>query len=224
MTKTCTKCGTTLDASAFPKHKKGAGGIYSWCRVCTGAYAKAYRQKAENKEAQRLYMMEYRKKNPEDKKEKSDRSRLYNSTPERKEKLRQRMSDPTVYTKTRQWFRDYNRKRKTSDPNYRLATLLRGRVYRAIRRGSGTKMKGSVELLGCSIAELMTYLEARFLPGMTWQNHTIQGWHIDHIRPCASFDLTDIEQQKACFHYTNLQPLWAKDNIAKGAKTYATSQ
>jgi HNH endonuclease. len=53
---------------------------------------------------------------------------------------------------------------------------------------------------------------------MSWDNYGRDGWHIDHIRPCASFDLTDPEQQRQCFHYTNLQPLWAADNIRKGAK------
>ena len=64
----------------------------------------------------------------------------------------------------------------------------------------------------------MAHLEALFQPGMTWDNHAIDGWHIDHIRPCTSFDLTDPEQQRQCFHYTNLQPLWAFDNISKSDK------
>jgi hypothetical protein len=53
---------------------------------------------------------------------------------------------------------------------------------------------------------------------MTWENHGRYGWHIDHIRPCASFDLADPEQQRKCFHYTNLQPLWASENMRKGDK------
>ena len=62
----------------------------------------------------------------------------------------------------------------------------------------------------------MLYLQGKFKEGMHWNN--LGKWHIDHIRPCASFDLTDPEQQKQCFHYTNLQPLWAAENIRKGAK------
>ena len=63
--------------------------------------------------------------------------------------------------------------------------------------------------------ELKIYLESKFLPGMTWDNWSKDGWHIDHVVPLASFDLTNKEQfDKAC-HYTNLQPLWAKDNLSK---------
>ena len=74
----------------------------------------------------------------------------------------------------------------------------------------------TIKLLGCNINELRFYLEGKFIDGMSWDNYG--EWHIDHIRPCASFDLTDPEQQKKCFHYTNLQPLWAEDNLSKGDK------
>jgi hypothetical protein len=71
-------------------------------------------------------------------------------------------------------------------------------------------------LLGCSVSFLKGFLEAKFTEGMTWQNHG--EWHIDHIKPCASFNLLDEEEQKKCFHYTNLQPLWAAENLSKGCK------
>lgn len=58
-----------------------------------------------------------------------------------------------------------------------------------------------------------------FTNGMTWDNYG--QWHVDHIRPCALYDLTKEDQQMACFHYTNLQPLWAKDNMSKGVKVCA---
>jgi hypothetical protein len=72
--------------------------------------------------------------------------------------------------------------------------------------------------------QLKQYIETLFKPGMTWGNHGNFGWHLDHIIPCSSFDLTDVEQQKKCFHYTNLQPLWAKDNIKKGSKLHYETQ
>ena len=70
-----------------------------------------------------------------------------------------------------------------------------------------------MDLVGCTLAELCTHLETQFVDGMSWDNR--KDWHIDHIRPCGSFDLTDPEQQAQCFHYTNLQPLWARDNLEK---------
>ena len=79
------------------------------------------------------------------------------------------------------------------------------------------KSASTIQLLGCNAAELKLHLESKFTVGMTWENHSQFGWHIDHILPCASFALTDPEQQKKCFHYTNLQPLWWVDNIKKGA-------
>ena len=81
--------------------------------------------------------------------------------------------------------------------------------------GNGArKTKATFELLEeCSTDELNKHLESLFQQGMSWDNYG--EWHIDHIRPCASFDLTDFEQQKQCFHYSNLQPLWAADNFAK---------
>lgn len=114
------------------------------------------------------------------------------------------------------------------DPNYRLVTCLRGRCRDAMsgRRKSAPTMK----LVGCSVEFLRTYLETLFKAGMTWENHGLgkDKWHIDHIRPCASFDLTDPEQQRECFHYTNMQPLWSQENISKGSryngKTHRFSQ
>ena len=69
-----------------------------------------------------------------------------------------------------------------------------------------------------SVDELKKHIEKQFKPGMNWSNHSVRGFHIDHIIPCASFDLTKEEEQKKCFHYTNLQPLWAEENLSKGAK------
>ncbi len=81
---------------------------------------------------------------------------------------------------------------------------------------TNAKIGSAVRDLGCSVSELMAHLEIKFQPGMTWENWG--SWHIDHIKPLASFDLTNREQFLIACHYTNLQPLWASDNLAKGAR------
>ena len=93
---------------------------------------------------------------------------------------------------------------------------LRRRVSLALN--GLNKSKSTIELLGCTIDEFKIYISNKFDSQMSWDNYGIYGWHIDHIIPCSSFDLTDPKQQKICFHYTNLQPLWAIDNLKKGNK------
>ena len=95
---------------------------------------------------------------------------------------------------------------------------LRARVRSALK--GKNKSKSTMQLIGCTIDELWLHLEKQFQPGMTRENHGFGKvcWHVDHIKPCSSFDLSDLEQQKICFHYTNCQPLWQRDNLSKGAK------
>jgi hypothetical protein len=83
---------------------------------------------------------------------------------------------------------------------------------------NNSKFGSTLTLLGCSIAFVKKHLEKQFKPGMTWKNHSQFGWHIDHIYPCASFDLSKPEEQQFCFHWSNLQPLWWYDNLEKRAK------
>lgn len=104
-------------------------------------------------------------------------------------------------------------KRRT-DPSYQLILNTRERIRYGIRKLGGVKCERTLTLLGCSIEFLREFLEAKFKPGMSWKNYG--QWHIDHIIPCAAFDLTNAKDQKKCFHHTNLQPLWGVDNIAKG--------
>lgn len=113
--------------------------------------------------------------------------------------------------------RQVERKRaqRQQDPSFRLRHALRNRIWNALSKQSVWKADGTAALIGCSRETLLKHLEAQFLPGMTWENYG--QWHVDHVRPCASFDLADLEQQRACFHYSNLQPLWRQDNLSKGA-------
>ena len=110
----------------------------------------------------------------------------------------------------------YRRERTRRDPYFRLVMNLRRRIRHALK--GENKSAKSRELIGCTIEELWKQLEKNFKPGMTKENYGHLTWHVDHIIPCSSFDLSDPEQQKKCFHYTNLQPLWASDNLSKGKK------
>lgn len=101
-----------------------------------------------------------------------------------------------------------------TSPQYRLATALRSRLNSALK--GVAKSARTLDLLGCTLEHLIKHLESRFLPGMSWDN---QGeWHVDHIRPLSLFDLTDPAQQRVACHWTNLQPLWAAENIRKSNK------
>jgi hypothetical protein len=102
-------------------------------------------------------------------------------------------------------------------PEDRLLMAARRRL-RDVVKGERKAEGGSTrQLLGVSGAGLKEHLEKQFKPGMTWENYGVFGWHVDHIKPCASFDFSDLEQLKQCFHYSNLQPLWAEENVRKGA-------
>lgn len=108
----------------------------------------------------------------------------------------------------------YNHRRHT-DPIFRLRDSLRRKLRDVLRRVNQKKSTRTFDLVGCTLAFLKAYIEKQFLPGMSWANYG--EWHVDHIRPCASFDLTEVSEQRKCFHYTNLQPLWGPDNMSKGS-------
>lgn len=115
----------------------------------------------------------------------------------------------------RQEINEDRRLRLKEDINFKIAHTLRVRINRFVR---GHDLS-AVDELGCTLSEVRAHLESKFLPGMNWDNHALKGWHIDHIYPLSKFDLTNEEQFKQACHYTNLQPLWAKVNQSKSAKT-----
>ena len=196
---------------------------------------KQYRLK--NKEKLLEQKKQYYLKNKEKIKEKHKQYRLKNKEQKKqyylknKEKIKERekqwylKNKEKVNEKQKQYYlknkekvieqkKQYIDQRRKKDPNFKLRYNLRARILVALK---GTvKSESTIELLGCSVKECWNHLEQQFKPGMTRKNHGL--WHIDHIKPCASFDLTKPEEQKKCFHYTNLQPLWAAENMSKGAK------
>ncbi len=132
-----------------------------------------------------------------------------------KEKIKNRIK---IYAKkNREKINKYLHDKNETDMNFRLSKILRGRLRDALQ-GKTKKNVSAIKLLGCDIDTLKNQLELQFEEGMNWDNYGFYGWHIDHINPCANFNLADEQEQKKCFHHSNLQPLWAKDNLSKGKK------
>jgi hypothetical protein len=102
--------------------------------------------------------------------------------------------------------------RRKTDPRYKLGMSLRARFIKVLK--SRRIFHRRCSFRGLDLDKTLAHLESLFVPGMTWANHG-SAWHIDHIHPCSEFDFTDPEQVRTCFHWSNLQPLWAKDNLAK---------
>lgn len=150
-----------------------------------------------NKEKRRQYVREYEEQNPD----KLKKGRL---------QTKQWLKDRPEYMNA--WYKE----KLSTNIEYRIAHNLRERLRAALHTNS--KGAKTMDMLGCSMEEFKQHMASKFTEGMDWDNYGRKGWHIDHILPCASFDLSDYEQQKQCFHYTNLQPLWWKDNLEKSAK------
>lgn len=181
--------------------------------------------------------LEYSKNNPEKKKKYRDSKKEHISNKNKKwradnpEYMKDYMSDynskyyednkEEIKVNTSKWAKN-NRdkinekksKKRKSDKKYKVECLLRSRLAKAIKRKS--KKGSAVDLLGCSIEFFIDHIASMFQVGMSWDNHG--EWHIDHIIPLAAFDLENLEQLSVACHHTNLQPLWAKDNMSKGDK------
>jgi hypothetical protein len=203
-------------------------------------YQRFYRD--NHKKCQKIYHKKYYIKNKDKyiertknrRIEKSEEVIIYNRKYylKNKDKIKLRNSKYRLLHKaqTRAYRKNYRMKNKQkikkyevlylSNPINKIRSYLRSRIYNALK--GKTKSESTIQLLGCSIDQLKQYLEKQFKEGMNWSNYGtgwngkgMQEWHIDHIVPCASFDLSKPSEQARCFHYTNLQPLWAEENWSK---------
>ena len=175
------------------------------------------------KEEKRLYNKEYRKNNKDRIKELKI---WYNE--ENKEKIQiqrqkyhiknrdKRLLYNKLYCKSHRVSIRKRMAKYRKDPYIRLVSNLRRRQRKEIIDKGLSKIQRTLKLTGCTLGVLIKHLESKFQPGMTWKNYG--KWHMDHIIPCAAFNLSDNKQQKKCFNYKNLQPLWANDNLSKGDK------
>lgn len=205
-TKICSKCNIEKEVCNFHKWKYGPDGYKRICKECRKIESKTYYN--NNNENIKLKVSNYRKDNPD--KVKELKKRIYE-----RDKERILMVVKTYRENNRQKRNEYNKNRKIVDPIYNLKHLMNSRMRIFMKSQNITKKNKTFEIVGCSPEELKEHLENQFKNGMTWDN---QGeWHIDHIIPLSSGN-TEEEIIKLC-HYTNLQPLWAIDNMKKGSKT-----
>lgn len=210
----CVKCGIEKDVESFYKTKRHKSGLTGVCKECCkieshehyvnnidyyrelskSEKVKEYRRSERGREVQRRYRRNHKDLVRAFKKE-------YRKTQKHKDQVKKQTK----------------RLRETS-LTYRLSALVRGRIHIELKKQGSKKEHKTIKYIGCTIPELIKHLELQFKEGMSWDNYGYDGWHIDHIIPCAHFDLTQESEQKKCFHYTNLQPLWAIDNLRKGAR------
>jgi len=219
----CKKCNIEKAKEHYVKNKDGKlKYVKEWAeknREKTRTYKKKYA--LNNSEKMKQINRNWAENNKDAIKEKRKTYREKNKDRLKEDKRIYALNNPERMKAACKRYRKNNREKiraKKHEPYFHLVRCLRKRIAVALKRNSALKSGKTFDLLGCDITTLKQHLEAQFQPGMTWENYGFNTWHIDHIRPCASFDLTDPEQQKQCFHYTNLQPLWAKDNLKKQAK------
>lgn len=202
--KYCKTCLKNKELSEYHKDKNQNDGFRYTCKQCIREYQLKWRESkrkelleksqvyyVENKDKKRIYDMEYRLKNFN-----KIKDRLKNN----KDKINKRTAE-------------YAKSRRAKDISYKLRQSIRNRLNQCIKK---KKPSSSITELGCSLNELKIYLECRFTEGMSWNNYG--KWHLDHIKPLSKFNLSDLEEFKQACHYTNLQPLWALDNIKKSNK------
>lgn len=233
--KKCTACGIEKCLQEFGHTNKNKLGLQSRCKKCLSEEHRKYWEK--NKDSIKVSDKKYREKNKEKRKithktwrDKTDycksekfkeQCKKYAHSEKGKKYYREYNKEYSKTEKGREIYRNYRNKKRDTDPNFRMRDVLKGRIRDGLRAQSAKKLLKTEEYLGCSFDFLRKYLESLWTDGMNWDNYGYYGWHVDHIIPCARFNLTNPEQQKQCFHYTNLQPLWAKENLSKGAKLVA---
>jgi hypothetical protein len=212
--KVCSKCNQEKLFINFPIKKVSKDGYGNRCKSCVKEYNKTYdfkKYNLENKDKISKRSSEYYQKNKD---YISNRTKEYfnNHKEEHRNRTKEWYKENKEYHQTK--IKIYIKKRLKEDPIFKLKETLRKRMYDLLIKNKTPKVYSALTLLGCTAQECKQYLEAQFKEGMSWNNHGSY-WEIDHIKPCSSFDLTDIEQQKQCFHYTNLQPLTIYENRSK---------
>lgn len=215
----CCRCQESKAESEFSPNPRRSRGYAYFCKSC-GAATKRKRYWT-NPEAGRSKDRTYRQANAQRHRDSVNAHRQRNKAKvaARRKELRER--DLAAYNRKSRVYalsrphkrREYEQRRRETDLNWSILSRLRNRLRGAVYHRGVKKCARTVELLGCSIDAFKKHIESLFKPGMSWENRHL--WHIDHDKPCARFDFRDPAQQRACFHFSNLQPLWYWENQAK---------
>lgn len=203
--------------------KNGEEQFRHTCKKCQSNIHKEYRLKnhetilavqRKNYRKHLPHIKQYRNENKENIKKTIQSWRMKN-----KDKIRQQGIEWNNNHKSQrnEWLRQYMRNKYNKNNEFKLLCLMRSRIRKSLKLQEVVKNKRTLELLGCTLPELREHIEKQFSEGMTWDNYGTNGWHIDHIRPCAAYNLTDVEEQKCCFNYKNLKPMWGTENIRKSS-------
>jgi hypothetical protein len=202
--KKCTKCGECKAIDMFHNSKISKDGLSSNCKACYSEYD--FYKRNERKKAKKKLREETKVDRLQKQKEKQKQYYIDN-----KQKFKEYyIKNKTKLNKQRT---KWHMERYNSDSLFKMTSNLRSRTSNAFKKSRWNKNSSNIEMLGCSFETAHKHLERQFTKGMNWGN---QGeWHIDHIIPLASAK-TEEDLINLC-HYTNLQPLWAKDNLSKGA-------
>ena len=204
-TKVCSKCKEEKKVSEFGSSGRNKDGLQHCCKFCNNKRSKEYR--INNPEKTKQSSKNYRLKYKEERKVKKKEYYLNN----RESILEKSKIHREIYKPKRSIRR---KERRKNDNLYGLINDVRYRIWFYLKKKYITKNNTTFEIVGCSPQELKEHLEKQFVPGMSWENRT--EWHIDHIIPLSSAK-TEEELYKLC-HYTNLQPLWAEENLKKSNK------
>jgi hypothetical protein len=205
--KICTRCNKEKELDLFVTRKRASDGKASQCKECHVKHYKG-KNKYKNIEGHKSWQRQYREENKQ--KLKSYYTNWYLKNKERLleyQKNHRKANSVSINSQKR----IYRKNRLETDDLYKCKQNLRNRMAQAFRK-TEWKKEGSQKLIGCSYDIAKSHIEKQFIDGMSWSNHGI--WHIDHIIPLSSAKSKD-ELVSLC-HYTNLQPLWAIDNLKKG--------
>lgn len=222
--KNCSKCKLKKDFILFSKNKSQYDGYNNYCKECDKIRKiKRYSfKKEEIKEKSKNYYNENKDivafKNKIWRNENKDLIRILSKNYYEKNKEKIKKDKKEYYKNNKVKYNIYSKKRRDNDVLYKYRCNVRTLIRHSFKRGENKKFKktySTEKILGCNINFFISYLESKFTEGMTIKNHG--EWHIDHIIP-ISIAKTEEDIIKLC-HYTNFQPLWAKENIIKSNKT-----